>query len=127
MAEEVYRRTHPVQVRGDDPHPPRGGDGHPTTLPAGSSAEGSPAIERSAEAVEHVGNGAEGFAAMVLQDILGVGYSLHFASFVVSLLALDPLRRPSPETIKGYFKKSPHSEEITLDFSSSLFMNVLDL
>ncbi|KEG12690.1 putative protein kinase [Trypanosoma grayi] len=67
----------------------------------------------------------EGFAAMVLNDILGANYSLAFASFVVSLLVVNASKRPTAAMAMQCFMV----EDGVVRFNPNcpFFSNVLDL
>ncbi|CCW68503.1 unnamed protein product [Phytomonas sp. Hart1] len=67
----------------------------------------------------------EGFASMIMNDIIERKYSLAFASFVLSLLAVNPLKRPTATVAMQYFLVQEN--EIVFDMMSSFFSNVLDL
>lgn len=66
-----------------------------------------------------------GFAPMVLSALLQRGFSLEFASFVVSLLMVDPQKRPTARALRTYFWKS--ANRIEFDYSSPFFTHVTDL
>ena len=67
----------------------------------------------------------DGFASRMLNDILSQKYSLAFASFVVSLLVVDPAKRPTAAQAAQCFLVTEH--EVRFDSSSPFFSNVLDL
>lgn len=67
----------------------------------------------------------DGFASRILKDIIASKYSLAFASFVVSLLVVDPAKRPTAAQAARCFCVA--DGEIRFDLSSPFFSNVLDL
>lgn len=67
----------------------------------------------------------EGFAGMILNDVIERKYSLALGSFLLSLLAVDPLRRPTATVAKACFRAL--TEEVMFDPTSPFFSNVLDL
>ncbi|KAG5485113.1 hypothetical protein CUR178_08084 [Leishmania enriettii] len=67
----------------------------------------------------------DGFASRMLNDIITKKYSLAFASFVVSLLVVDPAKRPTAAQAAQCFCVS--DGEVRFDFRSPFFSNVLDL
>lgn len=71
----------------------------------------------------------EGFVSIILNDILSHQYSLNFASFVVSLLAVAPSRRPTAANIMTYFmvRGEGLEKEVLFDLSSDFFCSVSDL
>ncbi|KAG5511308.1 hypothetical protein GH5_07557 [Leishmania sp. Ghana 2012 LV757] len=67
----------------------------------------------------------DGFASRMLNDIIAKKYSLAFASFVVSLLVVDPAKRPTAAQAAQCFCVA--DGEVRFDFRSPFFSNVLDL
>ncbi|CAJ1017605.1 Protein kinase domain/Protein tyrosine kinase, putative [Leishmania lindenbergi] len=67
----------------------------------------------------------DGFASRMLNDIIEKKYSLAFASFVVSLLVVDPAKRPTAAQAAQCF--CIVDDEIRFDLRSPFFSNVLDL
>ncbi|CBZ31898.1 protein kinase, putative [Leishmania donovani] len=67
----------------------------------------------------------DGFASRMLKDIIAHKYSLAFASFVVSLLVVDPAKRPTAAQAARCFCVA--DGDICFDLSSPFFSNVLDL
>ncbi|KPI90622.1 putative Protein kinase [Leptomonas seymouri] len=67
----------------------------------------------------------DGFASRMLNDIITAKYSLAFASFVVSLLVVDPAKRPTAAQAAQCFLVAEN--EVRFDVSSPFFSNVLDL
>ncbi|CCW60225.1 unnamed protein product [Phytomonas sp. EM1] len=67
----------------------------------------------------------DGFASMIMNDLIEHKYSLAFASFVLSLLTVNPLKRPTAATAMQCFRVQEN--EIVFDMMSSFFSNVLDL
>ncbi|KAG5506912.1 hypothetical protein JIQ42_07631 [Leishmania sp. Namibia] len=67
----------------------------------------------------------DGFASRMLNDIIAKKYSLAFASFVVSLLVVDPAKRPTAAQAAQCFCVA--DGEVRFDFQSPFFSNVLDL
>lgn len=67
----------------------------------------------------------DGFASRMLNDILAKRYSLAFASFVVSLLVVDPAKRPTAAQASQCFCVA--DGEVRFDPNSPFFSNVLDL
>ncbi|KAH8607054.1 Kelch motifProtein kinase domain [Trypanosoma vivax] len=72
----------------------------------------------------------DGFAAMVMNDILNRGYSLEFASFVVSLLVVNPSRRPSAQMALQCFtlvSEEGKDDVVKFDHNCPFFTNVREL
>lgn len=69
----------------------------------------------------------DGFASMVLNDILEHNYSLAFASFVVSLLVVDPAKRPTAAMAEQCFVVNEETGTVAFDPTCPFFSNVLDL
>ncbi|KAG5485781.1 hypothetical protein LSCM1_07193 [Leishmania martiniquensis] len=67
----------------------------------------------------------DGFASRMLNDIIAKKYSLAFASFVVSLLVVDPAKRPTAAQAAQCFCVA--DGEVRFDLRSPFFSNVLDL
>jgi serine/threonine protein kinase len=67
----------------------------------------------------------DGFASRMLNDIINEKYSLAFASFVVSLLVVDPAKRPTAAQAAQCFLVT--ESEVRFDASSPFFSNVFDL
>lgn len=67
----------------------------------------------------------DGFASRMLNDLILQKYSLAFASFVVSLLVVDPVKRPTAAQAAQCFLVTEH--DVRFDLASPFFSNVFDL
>lgn len=67
----------------------------------------------------------DGFASRIMKDLQARRYSLALASFIVSMLVVDPAKRPTAEMAMQCFLV--RETDIIFDLDSPFFSNVLDL
>jgi hypothetical protein len=55
------------------------------------------------------------FSRVIQNDLLASGYSQSYATFVASLLEVDPKKRPTAERLVKTFKASPTDGRVVFD------------